>query len=77
MSPPPQLSPTPPQRLESPGYDSSPVFVRRTSLAGSAGNHDYEEDDGFLDVYDESAEVSRRKRSNPGFPRRRWRLAAL
>ncbi|CAL8297922.1 unnamed protein product [Arctogadus glacialis] len=50
------LSPTPPQRLESPGYDSSPVFVRRTSLAGSAGNHDYEEDDGFLDVYDESAE---------------------
>ncbi|CAL8283566.1 unnamed protein product [Lota lota] len=47
------LSPTPPQRLEFLD-DSSPVFLRRPSLARSPG--DYEEDDGFLDAYDESAE---------------------
>ncbi|KAG7257486.1 hypothetical protein CRUP_004541 [Coryphaenoides rupestris] len=47
------LSPTPAQRLEFPD-DSSPVFLRRPSLACSPGNRgDDEEDDGFLEALDD------------------------
>lgn len=47
------LSPT--TRLDFP-EDSSPVFLRRSSLTSSLQDDDDEEDDGFLDVLDDNME---------------------
>ena len=47
-------SPPPAQELDF--YDSSPMFLRRSSLTSSLNDDD--DDDGFLDVLDDNMEVS-------------------
>lgn len=47
-------SPPPVQELDF--YDSSPMFLRRSSLTSSLNDDD---DDGFLEVLDDNMEVSR------------------
>lgn len=43
-------------------YDSSPMFLRRSSLTSSLND---EEDDGFLEILDDNMEVRRRPRGCP------------
>lgn len=43
-------------------YDSSPVFLRRSSLISSLNE---DEDDGFLEILDDNMEVRRRQPGRP------------